>query len=90
MFNVCLSTRINREEAKEKNIFQIDGIKTRTNDETFNAKLELENLAQNGTTDGGTKQNEFGIFNSRGEKYARKLRVRSNWKSAGPTFLSQQ
>ena len=50
MLNVFLSTCINSEEAKEK------WITSRTNNETFNAKLELENLAQNGTIDGGTKQ----------------------------------
>ena len=81
MLNVFLSTCINSEEAKEK------WITSRTNNETFNAKLELENLAQNGTIDGGTKQNWFGIFNSRGEKYARKFRVRSNPKSARPKLL---
>ena len=47
----------------------------------------MENFAQNDTTDGGIKQNGFGIFNSRGEKYARKFGVRSNQKSARPKFL---
>ena len=38
MFNVFLCTRIKSQEATEKILFQIDGIKSRTNNETFNTK----------------------------------------------------
>ena len=61
ILNVFISSHINSKEGETKILFQIDGIKSKTNNKTFNAKLELENLAQNGTTDGGVTQNGFGI-----------------------------
>ena len=85
--NVFISNRVNSEEGENKILFQFDKIKSKTNNETFDAKLELENLAQNGKTDGGQTQNEFGIFNSRGEKHTRKVRLRTNQKLARPICL---
>lgn len=90
MFNVFISTCINSEECKNKVLFQIDGIKSKTNNKTFDVNLEFKNLAQNGATDGGCTQNGFGIFNNKGEKYARKFKLRTNRKLARPKYLLQQ
>lgn len=82
MFNVFISTCINSEECENKVLFQIDGIKSKTNNKTFDANLEFKNLTQNGAADGGQTQNGFGIFNNRGEKYAKKFRLRTSRKLA--------
>ena len=87
MFNVFISAHINIGEGENKILFQIDGIKSTTNNETFGAKSELEKLAQNGATDGGRTQNGFGIFNSRGVKHVKRFRLRTNQKSARSKFL---
>ena len=80
MFNVFISTCINSEECENKVLFQIDGIKSKTNNKTFDANLEFKNLTQNG----------FGIFNNRGEKYAKKFRLRTSRKLARPKYLLQR
>lgn len=90
MFNVFVSTCINSEECKNKVLFQIDGIKSKTNNKTFDANLEFKNLTQNGAADGGQTQNGFGIFNNRGEKYAKKFRLRTSRKLARPKYLLQR
>ena len=90
MFNVFVSTCINSEECKNKVLFQIDGIKSKTNNKTFDAKLEFKNLTQNGAADGGQTQNGFGIFNNRGEKYGKKVRLRTSRKLARLKYLLQR
>ena len=91
MFDVFISTRINsKKKGENKILFQIDGIKSKTNNKIFDAKLKLENSAQNRATDGGRKQNGFGIFNARGEKYARTFRLRISRKSARPKVFDSK
>ena len=90
MFSVFIKTCTSSEEGENKILFQIDGIKSKTNNEIFYAKLELENVAQNDSTDDGQTQNRFGIFNTSGEKYARKFRLRTIRKSARPKFMLRQ
>lgn len=54
MCNVFVSKCIN-EDNKDKNIyFEIEGVKSKTDNETFDAELELENLSENSSIDAGS------------------------------------
>ena len=48
MFNVFVIKRIKREEAPNKILFETEGVKSQTNNETYSATSELENLTGNG------------------------------------------
>ena len=48
MFNVFVRKRIKREESPEKILFEIESVKSQTNNETDSATSELENLTGNG------------------------------------------
>ena len=87
MCNVFVSKCIN-EDNKDKNIyFEIEGVKSQTDNEIFDAELKLENLSENSSVDAGSSQLGFGIYDSRNERYIRKARFRFNKKSTRPKFL---
>ena len=48
MFNVFVSKIIKREEELDKILFEIEGVKSKTNNETYSAISELEKLTGNG------------------------------------------
>ena len=87
MCNVFVSKRINKNAIDNEIYFEIEGIKSQTNNETFNAELELDNLSENGATNAGSLQLEFRIYNATDEKFFRKSRFKSSRKSARPQFL---
>ena len=42
--------------------FNIEGVKSQTNNETFSAEAELDNLSENGISNDGSLQFSFGIL----------------------------
>ena len=87
LYNVFISKHINKTSDNSGTYFHIDSVKSQTNNETFSAETELDNLSDNGSTDGGSSQFEFGIYNSGDEKLIRKSRFKSARKPAKPKFL---
>ena len=76
LFNTFISKRI-KSETEDKILFEIEGLKTNTDKETYNPTQELENLQKNGLSN-ATDQHDGTSF---GNKFKPK------WKSARPRFL---
>ena len=68
-YNVFISKRINKDVDNNKMYFEIEGIKSQTNNKTFNAEPELDNLSENGKSNGRSTQFGFGINNTRDAKF---------------------
>ena len=85
--NVLVSNPINKTSDNPEIYFQIDSLKSQTNNETFSAETELDSLPDNGSTDAGSSQLGFGIYDSRDERFIRKSRFKSARKSAKPKCL---
>ena len=54
IFNVFVSKRIKREEEKDKILFEIESVKSQTNNETYSAVTKSKNLARNGLSNART------------------------------------
>ena len=76
LFNTFISKRI-KSETEDKILFEIEGLKTNADKETYNPTQELENLQKNGLSN-ATDQHDGTSF---GNKFKPK------WKSARPRFL---
>ena len=76
LFNTFISKRI-KSETEDKILFEIEGLKTNADKETYNLTQELENLQKNGLSN-ATDQHDGTSF---GNKFKPK------WKSARPRFL---
>ena len=80
LFNIFLSKRIQNKNA-DKIFFEIEGLKTSTDNATYNTSLELENLQRNVLSN---------VRNSTDEQDRRgfeQSKFRPRWKSARPKFL---
>ena len=85
MFSVFVSKRIKEEESSDKILFQIEGLKSQTNNKTYSASSELENLTGNGLLNVRGSESTVGFSNF--EDRAIKGKMRRGWKSAKPKFL---
>ena len=61
MYNASISKCINKDVDNNEIYFEIESIKSQTNNETFNAELELDNLSENGAANAGSSI--FGFWN---------------------------
>ena len=84
LFNVFISKSI-KENSKDKILFEIEGLKTSTDKETYNPTLELENLQGNGLSNVRVFSDEQD-GQQNGSGYG-KTKFRVKWKSARPKFL---
>ena len=81
LFNIFISKRIQNKNV-DKILFEIEGLKTSTDNATYNPSLELENLQRNGLSN---------VRNDTDEQDGRSFeqsKFRPKWKSARPKFLS--
>ena len=62
MYNVLVSKHINNNALDNEIYFEVEGIKSHMNNETFNAELELDNLSENGTINVGRYNSDFEII----------------------------
>ena len=83
-FNIFISKRI-KEKSTDKILFEIEGLKTSADNETYSPTLELENLQRNGLSNVRTSPDEQdGEQNGIGYE---QTKFRLKWKSARPKFL---
>ena len=61
MFDVFVSKRINREDSEDKILFEMESVKSQTNNETFSATAELENLTGSGLSNVTNEQSTVGF-----------------------------
>ena len=81
LFNIFISNRIKGKNT-DKILFEIEGLKTSADNETYNPTLELENLQRNGLSNVRTKSDEQdGDQNGSGYE---QTKFRAKWKSARP------
>ena len=80
LFNVFVSKRI--KEKPDKLLFKIEGLKTQTDNKTYSASSELENLLGNGLSNVRNPNAEAGYGN---REFITKYR--SKWKCVKPRFL---
>ena len=83
-FNIFVSKRIKKDSDPNKTLFEIEGLKTQADNETYSASLELENLQGNGLSN---VRNAEGITNSEYENRDVGRKFRSKWKSVRRKFL---
>ena len=84
LLNIFISKRI-KENSKDKILFEIEGLKTSADNETYSPALELENLQGNGLSNVRSNSDEQdGEQNGSGYE---KTKFRAKWKSARPKFL---
>ena len=72
MFNVFVSKRIKGEEESGKILFEIEGVKSQTNNETYSAVTELQNLTENGLSNVRTDA-ASGFSNFENRRFQEKL-----------------
>ena len=85
LFNVFVSKRI-KKYSLDKILFEIEGLKTVEDNETYSATSELENLQGNGLSNARVSSDDR-VY---GSEYANgdiKGKLRTKWKSARPKFL---
>ena len=75
MYNASISKYINKDVDNNEIYIEIESIKSQTNNETFNAELELDNLSENGAANAGSSIFGFGIYNTGDAKFVRKSRL---------------
>ena len=80
LFNIFISKRIQNKNA-DKILFEIEGLKTSTDNATYSPSLELENLQRNGLSN---VRNDTDEQDGRGFVQSK---FRPKWKSARPKFL---
>ena len=85
IFNVFLSKRIKKEDSPDKILFEIEIVKRQTNDETYSATSELENLTGNDLSNVRNAESTVGFSDFADRKHTGK--IRRGWKSAKPKFL---
>ena len=85
MFNVFVSKRIRRDESLDKILFEIESVKSQTNNETYSASSELENLTGNGLTNVRSAESTVGFLDFADGKLTGK--IRTGWKSSKSKFL---
>ena len=78
-------TRINREDSEDKILFEIESVKSQTNNETCSVTAELENLPGNGLSNVRNEQSTVGFSDFADGKHTGK--IRRGWKSAKPKIL---
>ena len=83
LYNIFISKRI--KEKPNKLLFKIEGLKTQTDNETYSASSELENLQGNGLSNARDANAETGYRN---RDFTAKYR--SKWKCVKPRFLPGQ
>ena len=84
LFNIFVSKRI-KGNSKDKILFEIEGLKTSADNETYSPALELENLQGNGLSNVRSNSDEQdGEQNGSGYE---KTKFRAKWKSGRPKFL---
>ena len=88
MFNVFVSKRINRKDSEDKILFEIESVKSQTDNETFSATAELENLSGNGLSNVRNELPTVGFSDFADGKHTGK--IRRGWKSAKPKFFLEQ
>ena len=76
LFNTFISKRI-KPDNDDKILFEIEGLKTNADRETYNPTQELENLQRNGLPNASDEQDGAGFTN----------KFKPKWKSARPRFL---
>ena len=85
LFNVFVSKRIKKENDPNKLLFEIEGLKTQADNETYSASAELENLQGNGLSN--ARISEGSSASSEYENRDFVTKYRSKWKSVRPRFL---
>ena len=80
LLNIFISKRI-QNKSTDKILFEIEGLKTSTDNATYNPSLELENLQRNGLSN---VRNDTVEQDGRGFGQSK---FRPKWKSARPKFL---
>ena len=85
MFNVFVSKRIRRDESPNKILFEIESVKSQTNNETYSASSEFENLTGNGLPNVRSAESTVGFSHFADGNVTGK--IRRGWKSAKPKFL---
>ena len=85
LFNVFVSKRIKKEADPNKLLFEIEGLKTQTDNETYSASAELENLQGNGLSN--SRISEGSSADSEYENRDFVAKYRSKRKSVRPKFL---
>ena len=81
LFNIFISKRVKNQKDTDKILFEIEGLKTSEHNETYNPKLELENLQRNGLSNARSKTDEQDGAGFEQTKF------RAKWKSARSKFL---
>ena len=84
MFNVFVSKRIKKEDSPDKILFEIESVKSQTNNETYSATSGLENLTGNGLSNVTNAEPTVEFSDFADGKLTGK--VRRGWKSAKPKF----
>ena len=85
LFNVFVSNRIKKDSA-DKILFEIEGLKTVAENETYSPTTELENIQGNGLSNARLSAEK----RVDGSEYANgdvTSKIRTKWKSARPKFL---
>ena len=59
LFNVFVSKRVEKESSSDKILFEIEGLKTTADNETYSASSELENLQGNGLSNVRISKGQF-------------------------------
>ena len=83
MFNIFISKRI-QNKSTDKILFEIEGLKTSTDNATYNPSLELENLQRNGLS------NVRNVTDEQDGRGFEQTKFRPKWKSARPKFLPER
>ena len=78
LFNVFVSKRIKKESDPNKILFEIEGLKTQADNETYSAYSELDNLQGNGLSD--VRISEGSSADGRYENRNLVGKFRSKWK----------
>ena len=84
MFNVFVSKRIKKEDSPDKILFEIESVKSQTNNETYSATSGLENLTGNGLSNVTNAEPTVEFSDFADGKLTGK--IRRGWKSAKPKF----
>ena len=85
LFNVFVRKRVEKESSSDKILFEIEGLKTAADNETYSASSELENLQGNGLSNVRISKEQFDTTDYEDRSGGGKFR--SKWKSVRPKFL---
>ena len=82
---MSVSKRIKREEKPDKILFEIEGVKSKTNNKTYSAISELEKLTGNGLSNVTKSESSTRFSDFEDGKFRGK--IQRGWKSAKPKFI---